>query len=415
MSTFGRRCACACIVAAFAAAPAPTAHAFAEDVCYSQEGVPAHNCGPLPPPCPTDIPTAPACGLQAFLAYGYTLRQPLGGRSLVHADATYLLARTAGFPERDAYWIAAYDEATDLGTFTPRDVDGRPVPGADTLTTRDIGGLVRTHFATGGFLFHFPPTLGPSTPQEGLRPDVTDPRHEVMLAHLRRWAMAGPGGDAPLCTGGFTTASAAGDLGTGPACYADPSPVPIDGEYSVVAPVAVPFTNATGEQVVSGDVRSDRFDSWIGDQAANARIGIYLHALADRISHHACVDAGTTVPPTPEQPAFRVELNTPSCDQGPHALRHEYETGEDFDSLTPGDRTTEAALAMVYDELLAFARARGVLDAHAGSPEARTAVLDRGLVPALEIRDPLARMAAVSEVGCRSGAAPFPGAPVCAE
>ncbi|MGW0044700.1 hypothetical protein [Rhodococcus sp. NPDC003348] len=401
--------------AAFVAAPPPSAQGFAEDVCYTEDGAPVHNCGPLPPPCPIDDPYAPVCGLQAFGVYGYTLRRPLGGRSLVHTDSTYIIARSVGFSERDAYWIAAYDEATDLGSFTPRDVDGRLVPDAGALTTRDISGLVRTHFATGGFLFHFLPTMrGPSDPvPDGLHPDVGDPRHEVMLTHLRRWAMAGPGSDAPLCTGGFTNPSAGGDYATGATCYGGAQPVPINGEYSVVTPAAIPFTNETGEQVVSGTVRSSQFDSWIGDNAWNARVGVYLHALGDRISHHACTDVGTIVPPGPDLPGFRIDLNVPSCDQGPHALRHEYETGVDFAGLEPGDRTTEATLSMVYDELVAFARVRGTLDQRATAPEAKAALVGGGLVPALEIRDPVARLTAVVGVGCRAGVPPFPGNPAC--
>lgn len=296
--------------------PPPAARAFAEDICYTEDGAPAHNCGPLPPVCPLDDPDAPVCGLQAFAAYGFTLRRPLGGRSLVHTDSTYVIARDVGFSERDAYWIAAYDEATDLGAFAPRDVAGRLVPDADSLTTQDISGLVRTHFATGGFLFHFLPTMrGPSDPQpDGLSPDADDPAHEVMLTHLRRWAMAGPGSAAPLCTGGFTNPSAAGDYATGATCYGDAQPAQIHGEYAVETPVAIPFDNETGEQVISGDVRSGQFDSWIGDNAWNARTGIYLHALGDRISHRACTDAGTITPPSPDRPEFRIDLNKPTCD-----------------------------------------------------------------------------------------------------
>ncbi len=69
---------------------------------------------------PPDNPNDPICGgARAFLRYAYTLRQPLGGRSLVHTDSTYIIARKVGFSVRDAYWIAAYSEATDLGTFVP--------------------------------------------------------------------------------------------------------------------------------------------------------------------------------------------------------------------------------------------------------------------------------------------------------
>ncbi|MFF0816311.1 hypothetical protein ACFYVR_14340 [Rhodococcus sp. NPDC003318] len=400
--------------ATFALAP-PQAHGFAEDICYTPGGAPPHSCAPLPPPCPLDDPNGALCGLEAFVRYGYTLRQPLGGRSLVHSDSTYIIARTVGFSERDAYWIAAYDEATDLGTFAPRDVDGEPVADAAALTTADISGLVRTHFATGGFLFHFLPTMrGPRDPEpDGLRPDVDDPAHEVMLTHVRTWAMAGPGSGAPLCTGGFTNRTAAGDYATGTECFDDPQPTPINGTYSVETPIAIPFTNVTGQQVISGGVLSSQFDSWVGPQSWNARIGIYIHALADRISHHACTDAGTVTAPSPERPEFRIDLNTPTCDQGPHAVRHEYETGVDFASLDPEDRTTAAALSTVYDELIEFARVRGTLDADSLVPENKSALLVDGLLPALQHRNPVERLNAVTDVGCRFGVPAFPGSPAC--
>ncbi|KAF0967586.1 MULTISPECIES: hypothetical protein [Gordonia] len=396
------------------AASPPTARGFAEDICYTP-GAPPHSCGPLPVACPPDNPNDPICGARAFLRYAYTLRQPLGGRSLVHTDSTYIIARKVGFSVRDAYWIAAYSEATDLGTFVPRDMRGNPLPNAGALTTKDIGGLVRTHFATGGFLFHFLPTMrGPRTPQpNGLRPNVNDPRHEVMLTHIRKWAMDGPGSAAPLCTGGFTNRTATGDYATGATCYGGEQPVPINGQYSLVDPIDIPFQNMTGRQVISDGVTSDRFDSYIGNQSANARTGIYIHALGDRISHHVCTDEGRITPPTPRQRAFDIDLLVPGCDQGPHAVRHEFETGVDFGKLEQQDRTTEATLSMVYDELVNFARLRGTLDPSATTPVVKTAVVTNGLLPALERRNPEARLRAVTSVGCRLGVPAFPGSPAC--
>ncbi len=94
-------------------------------------------------------------------------------------------------------------------------------------------------------------------------------------------------------------------------------------------------------------------------------------------------------------------------------MRHEYETGVDFHSLDPHDRTTEAALSMVYDELVNFARVRGVLNPEATTPAAKKAVVTDGLLPALERRNPEARIRAVTAVGCRLGVPAFPGSPRC--
>ena len=389
------------------------AGAFAEDICYTP-GEPPHSCAPLPFACPDNTPHDPVCGARAFFRYAYTLRQPLGGRSLIHSDSVYIMARSVGFPVSQAYWMAAYSEATDLGKFAPRDMRGNLVPNAAELTTKDMSGLVRTHFTTGGFLFHLVPTLreAGSPKPNGLAPNPMDPR-EIMLSHVRRWAWAGHGSAVPLCTGGFTNRVGPGDYSTGSECYGAPGSVPINGQYSLIDPVAIPYTIPTGRQILSGAVRSQDFDAWVGAPAPAARIGIYLHVLGDRISHHMCNDEATVTPPTPKSRAFIENLDKPGCNQGVHSVRHEYETGVDFATLHPEDRTTEAYLSMAYDELVAFARERGTLDARATSPAAKAAVTTNGLVPALQVRNPEARLRAVTAAGCRVGVPAFPGSPAC--
>ncbi|NIH97095.1 hypothetical protein FHU31_004085 [Mycolicibacterium fluoranthenivorans] len=392
------------------------AGAFAEDVCYSARGSKADSCASLPKICPLTEPTSPACRTAALALLTVAAARPGGGRSLVHSDSTYVMARAVGFSSDDAYWIAAYDEATDLGSFSPKGTDGKPVPNSAALTTSDIGGLVRTNFNTGGLLFHFVATFKdqPNQTPDGLHPNPRDAQHEILLTHLRRWAMAGPGSNAPLCTGGFTTPSASGDIATGDTCFGGPNPVPIRGVIAVEAPAAIPFATSTGLQIISGKVRSDQFDSWVGggQRAADARVGIYLHVLADRISHHRCTDAAQIVIPAHGDERFREDLDNPECDQGLHALRHIYETGVPFAQLDAADRTTEAALPQVYDELVEFARARGVLNLQAVA--LRPTVIDRGLIPALEYPDAVARITAVAAVACRLGFEPFPGEPACA-
>lgn len=402
-------------LAVLLATPPGKAAAFAEDICYSAAGRPAQTCADLPKVCPLSEPAGPACRIAALAAITAASLRPGSGRSLVHSDSTYIMARAVGFSADDAYWIAAYDEATDLGTFTPKGIDGKPVANSAALTTSDIGGLVRTNFGTGGLLFHFVATMKdqPNQNPDGLHPDPTDARHEVMLTHLRRWAMAAPGSAVPLCTGGFTTPSAAGDIATGDACFGGPNPVPIRGVLSVEAPTAVPFATSTGLQVISGKVHSDQFDSWVGgaQRSADARAGIYLHVLADRISHHRCTDAASIVIPAHGDGRFREDLDNPECDQGLHALRHIYETGVPFARLDGPDRTTEAALPQIYDELMAFAQSRGVLNPQAQAIKA--SVVDEGLIQALQYPDGVARMTAVTAVACRLGFEPFPGEPAC--
>ncbi|MGV9825179.1 hypothetical protein [Gordonia sp. NPDC003429] len=386
----------------------PRAHAFAEDYCYA--GAHDDNCTPLPADCPLHEPVPPTCLAQVVTTTVVSSRNPRGARSLIHTDSTYIMARAVGFDPSAAYWIAAYDEATDLGTFTPKFPDGTPVPDAAARTTRDISGLVRTNFPTGGLLIHFPVPMATGHPVDGLHP-VTSARTEPVIAGLRRWALAGAGTSVPLCTGGLTLPSVNADYTSGNRCYTDTSgrSVPIVGLLSVMSTAAIPFATSTGAQVVSGSIRSGQFDSYIGPHGPEARAGIYVHSLADRISHHRCLDASGIRAPSTQFGGFVVDLNNPECDQGVHALRHAYETGVPFDSLDAPDRTTSAALPAVYDALVELARARGVLATTATNPETRDSVLDE-LTLALQVKDGPRRLGAVTAVGCRRGIPAFPGA-----
>jgi hypothetical protein len=392
----------------------PSAHAFFEDVCYLAQGAGLTSCTPLPASCSLQEPVSTTCRLEALAVLAQQQNQAIPGRSTVHTDVTHLLAQAVGFPERDAYWIAAYDEASDLGTFVARDASGQAL--STEKPTAPIDGVVRTNMATAGFLLHFhaPRNKGTSVPGQvnGLHPDVDNADTEVVVDHLRRWAMYLP--KAPDCTSGLTVRTASGNYTTGSSCYvgAKGQPGHVMGAIGAIAGVAVPFNPppATGLQVINstggpnGDpVKSDTFDSYINSvdgyasptHAADARLGLYLHVLADRVSHHVCTDASVLTDPD-STGTFSEYMDNPDCTQPLHALRHMYETGVDFAGLLPQDQTTLAAIQVVYDELVVFAQARGVLNGQA-------------------LQAPLAadRVAGLSRVACSGGWQPFPGAPAC--
>jgi len=145
--------------------------------------------------------------------------------------------------------------------------------------------------------------------------------------------------------------------------------------------------------------------------AADARLGVYLHMLADRISHHVCEDV--SVISGPSSSGFYVDLTSGECAQPIHLLRHAWETGVDFAQLAPQDRTTLAMLSSVYQELVAFARARGVLRPGADSTATQAAYTVQ-LAAALQKFAAPDRIAAIDAVGCAHGLSPFPGQPACA-
>ncbi|NPC71085.1 hypothetical protein HPP05_15140 [Corallococcus exiguus] len=392
--------------------------AFGEDLCYAANGSAPLNCQPLPAGCaPGDASSA--CKAAALVAAGNAQNQSNGGRSLVHVDATYILAQAVGFSSTQAYWIAAYDEATDLGSFTPRTLNGAPASNAAALTTKSITGVTRGDFDHGGVLFHFvaPRNGGAADPApavDGLHPDATDV-NEVLLANLRAWALQGQGAGRG-CAGGLTVPASGMGYALGPTCYQfNGQPGAITGSLAAVGPVAVPFNTSTGPQVIDVDagVLSTGFDAYLGANAADARAGIYLHVLADRISHHVCTDASTSTGPTGPQRTFTVDMSNSECVQTLHVLRHVWETGVDFSALPARERTTEAVLGEAFDALLELATARGL----ASGPTSATATLRAQLVTelssALETFNARDRALAVRDVGCTRGFAVLPGMPAC--
>jgi hypothetical protein len=408
-------------------------HAFMEDICYPEAGGTPENCLTLPKVClPVGTATV-AC--RAAMATQFVIEgsgQQQGARSMVHADATFLLAQAVGFSPDDAWWITAFDEVCDYGKFQAYDMHGEPIDASTQTPT--LEGFVRTNTGTGGTFFHYVSTYNggsgsPAPGINGLVPDVTNESMEFFLAHLRRWAQAGTGSSPALCTGGLTTQGDAGSYGTGPNCY------PFDGGGDAASSDAgnilwstaifavgrtVTTNNATGLQVIhhpdgGAVVFSPSFDSIVGAgldaggdaRIMNARLGIYLHALADRISHNVCTD--TAAMAGPSDAGWTESWTQGECDQGDHVLFHAWETGVDFSQVPAANRTTINALSAVYNELLSFASVRGV----GGSSTSDAGAFLGDIATALETAAAPARIDALAAVSCRYGFEPFPGTPKC--
>lgn len=404
----------------------PSASAFMEDICYPEQGAGPQNCLTLPNVC-LPVGTATA-GCRAAMAVQFLLEgsgQQEGARSTVHADATFLLAQAAGFSPDDAWWIAAYDEVCDYGKFEAHDMHGEPLDAATQTAT--LEGFVRTNTGTGGTFFHYVSTYNggsgsPSPGLNGLVPDVTDESTEFFLAHLRRWAAAGTGTSRVLCTGGLTTQSNAGSYGTGADCY----PFDAGGAAGNIlwstaifaGGKAITTNSASGLQVIhqpdSGPaVLSPEFDSIVeagagSERIMNARLGIYLHSLADRISHNVCTDTAAMAGPSVD--GWMESWTAGPCDQGYHVLLHAWETGVDFSLVPEANRTTISALSAVYGELLSFANLRGV----AAPSTTRADALLSDLATAIGTPDATARINALAAAACLHGLEPFPGTPACA-
>ena len=237
----------------------------------------------------------------------------------------------------------------------------------------------------------------------------------MLLANLRSWVLQGSAAGRG-CTSGLTVPASPANYALRLACYQWAGQAgTITGSLAAVGPVAVPFNAPTGPQVIDTDagVLATGFGAYIGTYAAEARAGIYLHALADRISHHVCTDASSHYGPEGVQRTFTIDMSNGECVQTMHVLRHVWETGVDFSALPPAERTTEAALGEVFDALLEIATACGL----ASGPTHPTQMLKGQLVAelsaALQVFDAQARALAIRDVGCRRGYAVFPGMAAC--
>lgn len=407
---------------------AQSAFGFEEDICFPPNGGAPYNCSPLPKVCEPVGTTSPAClaaSLAAFAVIQAEGKHVIAERSMLHADCVNLLAQAVGFSTDDANWISSYGEVPDYGQFQPTDMKGRPY-GGDAYKTVAMNGFERTNFAGGGGMYHFIAiynggSASPPAGIDGLHPNTQAPMTEYFVNHVRNWALAGSGTTPLLCTGGLTNKSDKGDYATGSGCFAlNGKSAPIDWSWALLGGITKSYTFNTGLQPIdssgSATVLSSDFDARVGGNAArvaDARLGIYLHMLADRVSHHACTDLSAMAgPSTTGANTWSVGVTAkPYCGSDYHSLYHMWEMGVPFAKVPKDHRTTEAALNLLYDELLVFAQARNTARAGAGDSAKKTLV--SALLNALSTKAAGARIAAVAKVACDNKYQPFPGTPAC--
>ncbi|MEZ4297072.1 MAG: hypothetical protein R3B70_19055 [Polyangiaceae bacterium] len=384
---------------------ASTAFGFAEDLCYLSDGSGVTNCNQLA--CAPGVQT-PACIAGTLANAGQIAQTTSGGRSMVHTDSTYYLAQAVGFDAEAAYWIAAYNEATDLGQYVPADRDGNllvdpadcnvsPLPAGCEYVTAVIDGVTRTNGPTGGMVLHYgAPMNDDGALLDGLHPDVHDEDHEVLLVNLRNWLYSTGEG----CTAGLTVLSSGGDYATGPTCYETASG---GGELSYYVPLigitengGLPITADLGPQIITDGadpIYADEIDLAVGTAHVEAaKLGIYVHAAADRISHHICED--TSALEGPDGGDFTIDYDEDECGQPIHAFRHAQEVGVNQSALPAADRTTQAALELMYDELRAYAAFKGHARMGSGTAAYRSYVIQR-VLSSLQVANGAARQDAL--------------------
>ena len=228
-------------------------------------------------------------------------------RSITHFDMTWVLGRMAGLSEADATQLALYSEAADLGVYQHYDHQGKRMEGLDTL---DISGGVRTNIPTLGYGLHFLPwyrgalsmKAAPMPKYHQSKPGKSPwAKHEHMLSHMRAWAF---GQRDSLCELGLTKDMSKPDAD----CFAES-----DNRQVIVYDPLIPGPTNTSEgsgQETEAILQWQRMQPletlpqsctddptahvcYNPDYATNnhgsvAALGIYVHGMTDRISHHYC-------------------------------------------------------------------------------------------------------------------------------
>ncbi len=364
------------LVSSFCLAIPSSTWAFSEDICYYYQN-PIDKNGPLNPApfncwdlqcrdgATSQAPkSASSCVVTGLTRYADATLGGFHARNSIHFDITWLSARLQGMKEQDALKLAIYTEATDLGSFQHYDYRGFPLAAA---VTDSINGVVRTNIKTNGFWLHFVPWKKSSSYSKNSS-ELTYtsntgsaspyPAQEVPLAHLRAWAF---GLQKDLCEFGMTdTQEAIGNCLTSSSLYYD---VPVLAGPNNVVDIRVQPTEKPmllgWQRIKQTAANCDTRDCYQRDYASVKAgsieaLGIYLHAMADRVSHHYCSDESYitsiwTGEGSPKTPSDYYLFYPDICGTAAHVSLHYPETGQ---AALP-DRSRDAVY-YAYQEIAAW-------------------------------------------------------------
>ena len=397
--------------------------AFGDDICFFKEpNNPKHimfNCVELDRVC-YPLNTDQACKTQTAHNTIDASSEAQYLRSMVHMDATFYMAQAVGLSYDEAYRIAAYDQSIDLGGYVPVDRHGVPLvdpalcesetpPENCKYVAKPLNALVRMSLSSGGTFFHYGVLNNPTQlPVNGLAPLTNEPIIENMLTNLRAWIFS----NALLCTAGLNGR----DVGT---CYRKSTGWP--GKIYGAVPVLedddrldqqfnITITEQILHETESETIFARQIGSYVGEENANgAKMGIYLHVLQDRISHHSCMDTATLSDPlqTPDE-NFVATYDSTVCNQGIHLVWHGWETGQDQVEVPAEQQTMYPSLETTYDELLLYAELHHTVHPLALDPQYKKAILDK-IYAALQHQNPADRIAVLIAEMKVFGFRPMPG------
>lgn len=395
----------------------PLAFATADDICFDDDGN-MFNCVELKDAC-YPLNEGKACRAQMAQHIVHALITTHEPRSMVHMDATFYIAQAVGLDYETAHRIAAYDQAIDLGDYVPVDMKGNPLvnpsecegnnpPDMCKYYAKPLNGLIRTSVSTGGSFFHYTLPFNPTNKElNGHYPFFNGPSIETMLTNLRSWIWS----NDVLCTAGLIDQ-------TTKKCYLKPNDIKTK-LYGTIPTLEknkrfdVDFNMWVEEQILHEDAKqkivSTNLHEYVDPAHVNhVKMGIYLHVLQDRISHHSCIDKSTVIEPSDDSNQnWGAYFDRETCHQGIHLVWHGWETGMDQSMIAPQHQNLWPTLDNTYDVLLAFAELKNLAKPDAKKRDYKMAVLEN-IFEALQIGHTRQRMDTLIKNMNKFGFEPLP-------
>jgi hypothetical protein len=326
----------------------------------------------------------PKCVAATLIGGSQTFGATSPCRGFIHYDSVFYIAQAVGFTGEMAYWIASFAQCVDFIQFVPPDSCGAPLD--KKFWTPPMRGFLRTSTLTGQHIRHLGLIYRGVNPAvnnggiSGLTPDLNDITKEGMLISAKKWAF----NDTDMyCTIGLTEPTN-GNYFDGNKCLTSIPFLDNTSPTAIVGPIPTPAINTTlGDQVMHYDCIGDtdcenppyqltnvkyhyEMETYFQQQTEYARLkngqpvptiiarlGIYMHQLADRASHFFCTDQADTaiLGPRATDNSFYLSWNTTACNFPFHGTEHYWEQGVK-PILAP---QSWSALSHYFDELSAFA------------------------------------------------------------
>ena len=419
------------------------AHSFGQDVCYYSPGsglAPIRNCIGVEEECRTsNLPPAQAvtCRAEALSDSVSGLNGSNGviaGRSLVHSDSTYFMAQLMGYTPWESYQIAIYNEATDQSFYLPFNQQGQQILSDNAIDqcraawgtamsrqcliiTKEMNGISRLNSQSGGMLLHLHARFSPNgnaPPAIGLPANYFSPAnapYEPLLTNLQDWAM---NRRQDACVAGILAQNTGGVSASIPCESGDKVIKSPQSFYALGVPqLQIPFYSDLGRLLIHEDEKGkvlatdSDFQGFVTPHQLDfAKLGVFLHAYGDRISHHMCTDRSWF-----EQEAsgdYNSTYDQVYCAQGSHFLWHTWEQGaiQDDSNLETEFQTMRPALQGIWAQLLEHARVSQNLQLRPGFDEAE--LIDK-LIVVLSIYDPRQRLDAMVALMESYAVVPLPG------